>query len=86
MKDYSSKTLDAFAHFLMTGEIKDGNETASGLILLGDKYDIQFMKREAEKFVKSHFCELDQDEVIDIMCKVSRETVKECLKRGWCPD
>ena len=86
LKDYNSKTLDAFIHFLMEGKIKDGKETALGLILLGDKYDIQFMKKEAEKFVKEHFHELDQDEAMDIMCKVSRETVKVGLIRGWRPE
>ena len=85
MKDYDSKTLDAFVHFLMTGKIKDGKETVLGLLLLGDKYDIQFMKSEAEKFVKSNFRELDRDEAMDILFKVSRKAVEEGLIRAWCP-
>ena len=86
LNDYDSNTLDAFAHFLMTGEIKNGKNTALGLLLLGDKYDIQFMKKEAERFVKSHFRELDQDEAVDIMCQVSKEIVKEGLLRAWWPE
>ena len=85
LKDYDSKTLEAFVHFLMTAKIKDGKETALGLILLGDKYDIQFMKSEAERFVKSHFHELDRDEAMEIMLKVSRKTVEEDLLRAWRP-
>ena len=85
LKDYNSKTLDAFIHFLKTGTIKDGKETALGLILLGDKYEIQFMKREAERFVKSHFHEMDRDEAMDIMFRVSRKTVEDGLLRGWDP-
>ena len=86
LKDYDSTTLEAFTHFMMEGKIKVGKETALGLILLGDKYDIQFMKTEAEKFVKSHFHELDQEEAMDIMFKVSREAVKAGLIRGWRPE
>ena len=85
LKDFDSKTLDAFAHFLMTGKIKDGKETVLGLLLLGDKYDIQFMKSEAERFVKLHFHELDREEAMDIMFRVSRKTVEEGLLRAWRP-
>lgn len=83
MKDFDSKVLAAFVHFMEEGEIKDGKETALGLILLGDKYDIQYMMQEAEKYVRKNIKDMDQDEVLDIYHRVKRESLKEAMVGYW---
>lgn len=83
LKDFDSKILSAFAHFLEKGEVKDGKDTALGLILLSDKYDIQYMKEAAELFIKKNIKEMDQDEVLDIYHKVNRETLKKLMVDSW---
>lgn len=79
LKDFDCKTLDAFGHFLMAGEIKNGKETALGLVLLGDKYDVQAMKKAGEKFVLNHLHSFDKEDVLDVFCKVSRDIVMDSL-------
>lgn len=67
----------------MTGKVTDGKETALGLILLGDKYDIQAMKTSAEQFVKKNIAEMDKEDVIDIFSKVSRDTLYRAMVELW---
>lgn len=83
MEDYNAKTLTAFKQFLLTGKIENGNETALGLILLADKYDVQVMKKAAEDYVKQNFQEMDKDEVLDILQKVSRNTLFNAMIDSW---
>lgn len=75
LKDFDYKILSAFAHFLMTGEITDGKDTALGLLLLGDKYDIQAMRVTAENFVKKNIEQMNEEDVIDIFSKVGRKSL-----------
>ena len=77
LKDFDCKTLDAFGHFLMTGKIKNGKDTALGLVILGDKYDIQIMKQVSERFVLNHITEMNLDDVLDVFCKLSRDLMKK---------
>lgn len=83
LEDFDSKTLTAFSHFLSSGEIQDGKETALGLILLGDKYDIQDMKEVAEKFVKKNYDQMNQEDVLDVFSKVGRESLKQAMASSW---
>lgn len=83
MKDVDEKTLNAFSYFLATGQIKGGKETALGLILFSDKYDIQDMKKAAEKFVKRNFKEMDKEDILDVFNKVGRESLKRALEKAW---
>lgn len=83
MADFDCKTLTAFKNFLLTGKITDGEETALGLILLGDKYDIQGMKSAAENFVKDNIVEMDMDDVFDVLSRVCRESLYHAVVKNW---
>lgn len=84
MKDFDSQTLAAFVQFLETGEIKDGKETALGLILLSDKYDIQQMKEAAEDFVKKNIGEMNKEGVLEVFYKVGRKSLFDAMD-SWIP-
>lgn len=83
LKDFNAKTLEAFGHFLITGQIIDGKETALGLILLGDKYDIQAMKSAGEDFVKKYITQLSKDDVIEVLSKVSSDLLYDTMVSAW---
>lgn len=79
LKDFNSKTLEAFACFLMTGEIVNGKETALGLIVLGDKYDIKGMKTAGENFVLENIAQMNKNDVIEVFSKVSVDLVYDAI-------
>lgn len=83
LKDFNKQTLEAFGHFLMTGDIIYGKETALGLIILGDKYDIQKMKEAGEDFVKRNIKRMDKDDLIDVWSKVSRDLLYDVMVGFW---
>lgn len=60
LKEFDYETLDAFSHFLATGLIRDGKETALGLIQLGETYEIQDLIEAADEW----FDERTQKEVV----------------------
>lgn len=70
LKDFDAATLTAFAHFLMTGRVEDGKATALGLVLLGDKYDIQPMKEAAETFIKNNIRDFNKENVLAVFSAV----------------
>lgn len=75
MSDFDVKTLDAFAHFLVHEDIKDGTETALGLYLLSDKYDVPALKLQTEKFILDNLKEFDLNQVFDIFVAINRPLV-----------
>lgn len=83
LKDFDCNTLDAFSYFLATGRIKNGKETALGLILLADKYDIEDMKVAAEKFVTDNFDAMEPKNVLDTFSKVGCGSLEQAMKRAW---
>lgn len=67
----------------MTEKIKDGINTATGLILLGDKYDIQVMKSAAEEFVKKNVKEMNQQNVFDVLSLVNKKMLVKAVVDAW---
>lgn len=77
MEDLDTRTLIALKQYMMTGKIVDGEETALGLILLGDMYGVQGMKEAAEFFVKHNIERMDKEEVWDIYSRLNRNLYKD---------
>lgn len=84
-KDFDVRTLTAFTGFLMDppkydGELEDGKQTALGLALLGDKYNIQPMKDAAVNFVKENINDFNKNDVLDIFYKISRQSLIDAMQ------
>lgn len=66
LKDFKTKSLESFCHFLSSCVIKDGSETGLDLIILSDKYDVQDLKKAAETYVLDNLRDFDRKEVLDL--------------------
>lgn len=83
MEDFDTKTLNAFTKFLVAGNIENGKETVLGLIILADKYDIPGMQEAAEDYIKQNIHEMDEEEVLDTLSKVSSRTLAKSMLDSW---
>ena len=45
--DFTKAALEAFVHFLATGQMKAPKDNACDLLLLAEKYDVQSLKSKA---------------------------------------
>ena len=80
LKDFNSETLQAFVDFLWTDRMNQNKDTAIGLYIFGDKYDVKQLKCAAEKYIVANIKILDRDEVFEVMLKINPEKLKQVFK------
>lgn len=83
MANFNEKLLGAFVKFLMTDSIDDVEDTALGLFILGDKYDIPLLKAEAGRSMLNNLSEENFDEVFSWIIKLQPELTKEAVKKCY---
>lgn len=83
MDDFDVKTLEAFKHFLKEEEIENGSETAVGLYLLADKYDVPALRIMSEAFILKNLNHFDKDEIFDIFVAINRPLVVNGFFRNY---
>lgn len=83
MANFNMEVLEAFVKFLMTDSIDDVEDTALGLFILGDKYDIPLLKAEAGRSMLNNLSEENFDEVFSWILKLQPELTKEAVKKFY---
>lgn len=81
MKDFDEVTLQSFSNYIWSENFCGDKNSALGMYILADKYDIHPLRKEAEDFVVANLRDFDKDEVFGVFLKIGMEKIKDMFFR-----
>lgn len=75
--DFTKAALEAFVHFLATGQMEAPKDNACDLLLLADKYNVQSLKSKAEQLLLANITTEEERKVYRLFMKVSPQLLEE---------